>query len=234
MKKLIHAMGRRYIQHILFSEYAHQSFTHLNERSVEYRFALQHLAGRQIRTVLDVGSGKTAWPRLLRDCGYIVTAIDNVTSYWPRGMLNRHWLVLNEDITRPVVLKDKKFDAITCISVLEHIYDYQKAVSNMYDLLNENGLLILTCPFNYNNFDPNVYKRPDALYGQELPYKCSSYSRDQLMEWQGRGRLIACEYWMMFSGPVWACGQRTEWRQVTEAEPHQLGCFAFEKNSVAS
>ena len=41
-------------------------------------------------------------PVLLRTCGFIVTAIDNVHDYWPQGMVHRHWAVHHQDIQEPV------------------------------------------------------------------------------------------------------------------------------------
>jgi hypothetical protein len=36
--------------------------------------------------------------------------------------------------------------------------------------------------------------------------------------------------WRLFSGPVWATGDRIAWEQAqSEDAPHQLGCFEFEK-----
>jgi hypothetical protein len=29
------------------------------------------------------------------ECGFVVTAIDNVRDYWDHGMVNRHWTVLD-------------------------------------------------------------------------------------------------------------------------------------------
>lgn len=93
------------------------------------------------------------------------------------------------------------------------------------------GLLIITTPFNHSEYCQDVYKRPDALYGQDLPYICRSHSAKEIEEWQGLGaRLKRRELWRLFSGPVWATGNRIAWEQAqSEADPHQLGCFEFEK-----
>jgi len=70
-----------------------------NERTVEYRFVLEQLIGRTPCTILDVGTGKTALPALLANCGNRVMAIDNVRDYWQNGMMNRHFPVLDENIS---------------------------------------------------------------------------------------------------------------------------------------
>jgi hypothetical protein len=43
-------------------------------------------------------------------------------------------------------------------------------------------------------------------------------------------RLCTAETTSQFSGPIWATGDRIPWQQAqSEDEPHQLGCFEFEK-----
>jgi 2-polyprenyl-3-methyl-5-hydroxy-6-metoxy-1,4-benzoquinol methylase len=229
-KALARRAGHSYIRRVCSAESASQKFTHHNERPIEYRFALECLARLRPRTVLDVGTGTTAWPHLLRNCGFVVTAIDNVRDYWDHQMLNRHWTVLDVDITKPKEFHGP-FDAVTCISVMEHIVDHEAAVSSMLRLLAPRGLLIITTPYSHREQCPNVYKRLDALYGQDLPYICRSHSAKEIEGWQRLGaRLKRREMWRLFSGPVWATGDRIAWEQAqSEDAPHQLGCFEFEK-----
>jgi len=231
LKVAVHRAGQWYTRKICLNEFRHQVFSVHNERSIEYRFALQALGENRPRTVLDVGTGTTAWPHLLRNCGYVVTAIDNVRDYWPEGMVNRHWAVLDVDIVNPGGRLPEKYDAITCISVLEHIEDHTRAVWNMGALLKTGGLLILTTPFSHDNPHPNVYTHADALYGKDLPYICRSSSVLELHQWLTCDlKLERRELWRLFTGPVWATGERCAWEQAeTEREPHQLACFLFRK-----
>ena len=230
-RRAIHKIGGAYVNRICEAEAQSQTFLRINERPIEYSFALRALAAGQPRTVLDVGTGTTAWPHLLRNCGYVVTAIDNVRDYWPHGMTNRHWRVQDIDITQPnVELGGKKFDAITCISVVEHIEDHLAAVRNMVALLAPDGVLVITTPFSQHNPYPNVYKHPDVTWRMDLPYICRSSSETELLEWLGCGLQVKHrELWQMFSGPVWRTGQPSTWKQVSEDERHQLGCFAFSR-----
>ena len=230
LKLLARQLGNDYVRRVCSAESASQKFTHHNERPIEYRFALEGLARARPRTVLDVGTGTTAWPHLLRTSGFVITAIDNVRDYWDHQMVNRHWTVLDVDITK----LDKfhgPFDAVTCISVMEHIEDHQNAVRNMLGVLAPGGMLVITTPYNHREHCPNVYKRPDALYGQDLPYICRSHSAQEIEQWQRLGaRLKRREMWRLFSGPVWATGDRIPWEQaISEDSPHQSGCFEFEK-----
>jgi SAM-dependent methyltransferase len=230
LKALARRAGNQYVRRLCSAESDSQKFTHHNERSIEYRFALECLAQKRPRSVLDVGTGTTAWPHLLRNCGFLVTAIDNVRDYWDHEFVNRHWTVLDVDITNPGEFHGI-FDAVTCISVMEHIADHEKAVRNMLAALAPGGLLIITTPYNEHEHCPNVYKRPDALYGQDLPYICRSHSIKEIEQWQNLGaKLRRRELWKLFSGPVWATGDRVPWVAAQSGDaPHQLGCFEFEK-----
>jgi 2-polyprenyl-3-methyl-5-hydroxy-6-metoxy-1,4-benzoquinol methylase len=160
----------------------------------------------------------------------VTTAIDNVRDYWDSQMVNRRWTVLDVDITKLGEFHGP-FDAMTCISVMEHIVDHENAVRNMLRLLAPGGLLIITTPYNHREHCPNVYKRPDALHGQDNTYTCRSHSAKEIERWQQLGaRLKRRELWRLFSGPVWATGNRIGWEQAqSEDEPHQLGYFEFEK-----
>lgn len=231
IKSIVHRAGRVYLREVCKSQSEAQRFTHHNERAIEYRFALQAMAENRPKTVLDVGTGATAWPNLLRTCGFLVTAIDNVTDYWPEGMVNQHSAVEDVDITKPGLFSSRRFESITCISVLEHIVEFDAAVKNMLVLLDKGGYLVLTCPYSHHEFCENCYQRPDALYGRDAPYICRSYSSAQLERWLSFGAVLEKrEFWRLFSGPVWAAGTRVDWEQVESPEqPHQLGCFVIRK-----
>jgi SAM-dependent methyltransferase len=232
IKSAVHRAGRWYIRQLCLADSRDQQFSVHNERPIEYRFALASLAEVRPVSVLDVGTGTTAWPHLLSDCGYVVTAIDNIRDYWPEGMFNRHWAVLDEDIQRPVNLDVDAFDAITCISVLEHIDDHAQAMRNMATLLKPGGVLILTTPYAHHSPYANVYEHPEALYGTDSPYICRSSSATELQQWLALGlTLERRELWRLFTGPVWATRARCcPWLPIEDSSQlHQLGCFSFRK-----
>ena len=112
----------------------------INERRDEYVFALDQLAG--CRTVLDVGTGRSPWPALLTTAGMDVTAIDAMDDYWQKrgGFFNHHYPVEHHDIRERI---DGHYDAVTCISTLEHIEQWEKALQNMKSCA---GRVILTVP----------------------------------------------------------------------------------------
>ena len=154
-------------------EFESQTFARFNERPVEYGFVFRKLGEIYPRTVLDVGTGASALPQLIRSCGCLVTATDNVRDYWPAGMSNRHYHVMDDDITA-TRLSDK-VDLITCVSVLEHIQTPDDAVRNMLSLLNPAGYLILTFPYNEGSYVRNVYELPGSSYGQGSSFITQSF-----------------------------------------------------------
>ena len=103
--------------------------------------------------------------------------------------------------------------------------------SEVFPLLKTGGLLILTTPFSHDNPHPNVYTHANALYGKDFPYICRSSSVTEFHQWLACGlKLERRELWRLFTGPVWATGERCAWEQAeTERESHQLGCFLFRK-----
>jgi 2-polyprenyl-3-methyl-5-hydroxy-6-metoxy-1,4-benzoquinol methylase len=232
VRQLVHKAGRAYVGHLTQAEAHPKRSRSDNERPAEYSFALRQLtlAVPRPTTVLDVGTGRSSWPHLLYNCGFETTAIDNVTDYWPSDMVNRHWPVLDVDVTQRGSLK-QTFDAVTCISVLEHIHSFDDAMRNMAEALRPGGLLILTSPYAGSQpHDPDVCSRPDAHRPPTHSYVCQSFNLEDLRRWRGFGlTLHAAEYWRMWTGPVFRAGQPTPWQMVGESERHQLGCFALRK-----
>lgn len=215
---------------ILLKEYRFPSFSKINERPIEYAFVFKQL--RQIcpTEVLDVGTGLSALPFLMANCGFRVTAIDEMQSYWRSGFINRHYYVIRDDITNPKITKS--FDLITCISVLEHIPNHQAAVKGMFRLLRHGGYLILTFPYNEEQYVDNVYKLPGAGYGQNEPFICQVYSRKEIDQWmqENKGRIVDQEYYEVFTGDHWTFGEQIyPPRKVPKQEKHHLTCILIQK-----
>lgn len=231
VRAAIHRLGLGYAAWVCRSEYRNQPFLRLNERPVEYAFVFRQLARLHPRAVLDVGSGSTALPHVLRTCGAVVTAIDNVRDFWPAGMVNRHWHVLDDDIRAPTV--KGPFDLVTCVSVLEHIPEHGAAVAAMLGLLRPGGHLVLTAPFSPGDYCPNVYDLPGSeVQGRPRPpYVTQSFSARELAGWLGGGARVADEErWRFYEGDQWTVGARLPApRQVGPGERHQLACLLLEK-----
>ncbi len=211
-------------------EFRSQVFIRFNERPIEFRYVFQKLSDLYPRTILDVGTGTTALPHLMRNCGFLVTAIDNVTDYWPHGMLNRHYHVIDDDITATRL--SEKFDLITCISVLEHIHEPDSAVNNMLALLEPQGHLILTFPYSERSYVRNVYELPGSSYGQRASYTTQSYSREDVRRWvdANGATIVDQEYWQCWNGEYWTVGEQViPPKRVGPNDRHQLTCLLLQK-----
>lgn len=212
---------------ILRHEWSRRGQRRINERPLEYTFALRCLSELSPESILDVGTGMTAWPQLLANCGYAVTAIDEGGSYWGDRATNRHHLLLHDDITNPAL--GSTFDAITCLSVIEHIPDHLAAIRGIRSLLGAGGHAILSFPYDERRFVENVYALPEASYGADAPYICRVYSRRELTEWLAEGfEIVRQEYYRVFTGDLWTFGERLRPPAKTGAnEPHHLTCVVM-------
>ena len=231
MRKAIHRLGRWYVKKLLESEAAAQKAQPINERPIELSFLFNAIRELEPSRVLDVGVGQSPLPALIRNCGCTVVAIDNIKDYWPGGMINRHWLVQNEDIRCPT-LPSNSFDLITCISVIEHIMEPERAFRSMLDLLHPAGHLVLTTPYNEGRYVEDVYRLPGFTGNPGEPYRCSSYDRPTLERWLASttATILKQEYWRIWEGDVWRQGERLITPEKTSAEaPHQLTCLLIKK-----
>jgi len=229
-KQTVKNLLNRYPKWICRQEFESQSFTRFNERPIEFGFVFRKLGETYPRKILDVGTGTTALPHLMRNCGCLVTATDNVRDYWPSGMLNRHYHVIDDDITETRL--SNTFDLITCISVLEHIQKPDDAIRNMFSLLKPNGHLIVTCPYNERSYVRNVYELPGSSYGKGAPYITQSYSRSELDRWlqENHATILDQEYWQFWEGDHWTVGKQIiPPRSVTPDDKHQLTCILMRK-----
>jgi len=190
-----------------------------NERTVEYRFVFDTLLRLAPRSVLDVGPGNSSLPHLMSICGFVVTALDNIRDYWQGSMFNRHFHVVDGDILAPRL--DRKFELITCISVLEHIEDHNLAMRNMLGLLEPGGHIALTVPYSEDRFVENVYALPGAGFGKDVSYICRVFSRKEVDAWlsSNNAALVDQEYWKVYTGELHTFGQ---------------SIFPVEKNAVSS
>lgn len=229
---ILRALGQFYIKQVCKKEYLNQLPDIRNERTIELSFLFKNLIELAPKTILDVGTGMTALPHVLSNCGFIVSAVDNIRDYWPKGMFNRHFHVINDDITDAEI--GGSYDCITCISVLEHINDFNSAMRSMSGLLKVGGFLLITFPYNDRAYYYNVYKHPDSTVVKEYPFVTQAFSDKEIADWCEKFSLskIKQEYWQFFEGDYWTCGQElARPRMVNSNENHQLTCLVFKKLS---
>lgn len=140
------------------------------ERIVEYPWVYQHLPKQG--KILDVGASGSFFAHSLASLGYEVEALD-----WKLNLpTHPNMLTIVSDIYK--MDSNNKYDAITCISALEHIalrIDYHKVVDKLLKMLNPNGVLLITVPCGkekmlkgYKVFDVNTFQ--DSEYFKRLKH----------------------------------------------------------------
>jgi SAM-dependent methyltransferase len=218
------------LRKILLHESKKPPFTIPNERPVEYSFVFRQITRYYPSSVLDVGTGVTALPHLIANCGLHVTAIDNIRDYWTNGMVNRHVLVVDEDVTKMTI--HSKYDMVLCISTLEHIVDFDTAVRAMAKSLKPNGTLVMTFPHSHEAFVENVYKLPGTDAPSDMVFGAHSFSRTETLRWERDYGLVKVdeEYWRFFEPGPWTVGTFLNPPEPSSANnPHQIACFAWKK-----
>lgn len=92
-------------------------------------------------SILDFAHSSRKWPGKYKE-GQVETADINGNP--------DHFI----DICDATTFPDKKFDAIICGAILEHVYDPHQAVKNMYDALKPGGICFAYTPFFYRYHAP--------------------------------------------------------------------------------
>ncbi len=124
--------------------------------------------------ILEVGCGVGNFTSVLTAFGK-VTAIDVNKNYIEKTKdKSKDALVGFGDIEKgKFFFKDRKFDTIICINVLEHIKDDKKALENLKNLLISDGQLIIIVPSHqalYGEIDKSIdhYRRYDKKKLEDL------------------------------------------------------------------
>ena len=173
LRRALDAAARPLLRAIHLHDSIHRHYPP-NERPREYGYALKsldlYMHHKGAASILDVGPGRSSWPHLLWYCGYHVEAVDQEVGYWKRREFNRHYPVTTHDITESPM--PYRFDAITCISTLEHIRKRETALKNMALSLRPNGILIVTLP---------VHISGNGMGYENIPYMlCPVRQREQM------------------------------------------------------
>lgn len=223
-------LTRKIINRITYAEFVNPIFNKLNERPVEYSFVFEMIAKYYPKSVLDVGTGLTALPHLMANCGIKVVAVDNIKDYWTTNMINRHYWVKNDDVTK--LNLQQKFEMVVCVSTLEHIEQFNLAVKNMVGRLKKNGHLILTFPYNEKKGAVNVYELK-GTNAQELPkYHTRAFCRHDLNRWEKDCglKIVDQQYWDFFTGDYWTVGNMVlPPKKVDKNTKHQISTVIFRK-----
>ncbi len=130
----------------------------------EYPWALERAALLPAEHVLDAGCGRSIFPLYLAELACEVTALDLELDP-PDGMLAQRVCWTTGDLTR-LPLADESFDAVFCISVIEHLPEpaITVAMTELRRVLRPGGRLLLTTDF-YDDASAEIwYEGPDRRF----------------------------------------------------------------------
>ena len=198
----------------------------MNERPIEYGYALAQITMHAPATLLDVGCGRSPFPALVKSCGIAVTATDEKSDYWRgRRYRNPHYPVVRDDICATAITGP--YDMVTCLSTLEHIADADTAVAAMLGLLRPGGALVLSFPWADAHV-PDVYALPEAGYTSEGRYICSAFCIGDVRRWcDDKARVAMTERWRVFTGGMWTVGERLSEPELALDGGGDLACVTL-------
>lgn len=112
--------------------------------------------------ILDAGAGEQKYRK---HCGHLNYLSQDFCEYDGKGdssaLQTGDWNTAQTDIISDITsipAPDQSFDAILCTEVLEHVPDPVAAVDELYRLLRDDGLLLITAPFcSLTHFSPFHY-----------------------------------------------------------------------------
>lgn len=99
-------------------------------------------------TIIELGCGNGSFASLLsKHCK--VVALDSSTSGIEIARKNFENIEFFEDsVYADLKSKYGTFDCVVSIEVIEHLYDPRKFIRNAYELLNDDGILVLSTPYH--------------------------------------------------------------------------------------
>lgn len=112
-----------------------------------YKTVLKLVLRIKPKKILDLGSGKGGLVKLLHDNGFKVVASDvDIKQFKVKGVK-----ILKLNLNKKYIVPEK-YDLITCSEVIEHLENPTKLLVDVYNLLEEKAIFILTTPNNENWF----------------------------------------------------------------------------------
>jgi SAM-dependent methyltransferase len=153
----------------------------------EYPFVYHHLqshngspSGRPLPRVVDLGSGATFFPFAVARLGWSVIAVDadaRAASSVDRaiGRVSAGGGAVTSLLAdaRSIALEEESVDCVYCVSVLEHVPQFEGVISEVARILRPNGLFVLTFDVDLRGngeLGPAAYGRlSDALRASFSP-----------------------------------------------------------------
>jgi len=107
------------------------------------KYVLPRING--VGAILEIGSGWGYITDYLRGRGYLVEGCDISKRIVAQAnkFYERNWFYVHDIEESPTA---KKYDTIIMFDILEHIFDYDAVLKNVYESLNDKGLVAIHIP----------------------------------------------------------------------------------------
>ena len=125
-------------------------------------------------TLLDIGAGTGDFLITAKLHEWQVTGVEP-NPLARKNALNKG-IILNETLNQ---LPKNKYDIITLWHVLEHLPNLNKQITDITELLKNNGFLIVAVP-NYKSYDAHYYKEHWAAY--DVPRHLWHFSKTSILK----------------------------------------------------
>lgn len=156
---------------------------------------------KQKGKILDAGCGSGSLSLRFGFLGYSVSAVDLAERSLQYVRVKAKQLGLTKRITVQkgsivkLPFKANNFDGVVCGEVLEHIPTDVKAISELYRVLKQNGVCVVTVPAH-----PHMWDLSDDISGHERRYTKEELKRKFM---QAGFHVKYCNYWGFPLNNLW-------------------------------
>lgn len=120
------------------------------------------------KTALDLGCGNGAVTQLISNLGFKTTGVEPSESGISIAQKSYPTIkFINASAYDDLIIQTGKFDIVTNIEVIEHCYFPKKIIKQIYTLLNDDGIAIITTPYHgyIKNLALSITGKWDAHFG---------------------------------------------------------------------
>ncbi|RIK51530.1 SAM-dependent methyltransferase [Candidatus Microgenomates bacterium] len=137
------------------------------------------------KRILDAGAGELQYKKYCKHLRYVSQDFGQYSGEGDGiGLQMGGWDNSKLDIVSDILdipVKDKSFDAIMCVEVLEHIPYPDKAIKEFARIIKSNGKLIITAPFcSMTHFSPYFYSTGFSKYWYEEVLKKHGFEIEEI------------------------------------------------------
>lgn len=150
-KKIVHMLKnnddaqKKYLELYSYNDFFYDEYYDVRPG---IRLACDFIKNMKLKKILDIACGHGELIKNLFSKEVNVYGLDN--NKQRVECLNKLGMHVKEGDVEALPYEDETFDVVTCMECLEHICNPNKAVIEMYRVLNRGGYIIITVPYKYS------------------------------------------------------------------------------------